>query len=392
MAWPVPLVHSAWTGSIYGTAAFVNKFLLGTHMRYKAMCQFSGATPAAYAPLSVGANIQSAHQINNFRPANVSDGVGGFRLRYRGPYLTDPDDTTQASELLSPAFGGTWVHADPAELAIGQAWSASDHVMWQAGDGFGDSFLPRVNGILAGWGLPGMGTTLVSGGGIPWTRKHGSRSSPSTAYGPMEVGDIFGEWLFNEWRAVLECLSALTREPSWTTPADTWYVWETNADGTSTTCADAKSAAEATWENARTRAVSPVTEPPGRAGASGSVAYSPASGYAATFHRTFVQYYITTMLAVDNGLYRLFFHVFADEDFEDFGDGHTEGVIRQINETAGGSAYTLSPAPMKDPATAAGDVNDIPCPTGGLEAETVAAGYYFSEVPGMVCVLTFPEP
>jgi hypothetical protein len=262
MAWQAPIAPGSWPGFAWSkiTPAFVNQFLYAAMQRRNTLAELAGTSTASYQPIEAGANLQSYWQINALRPRDTVDG-GLHALVLAGGYARNFAGDTAAE------VGGSadWVHVDGDELAVGEDWGMDDHRLWTSGAGFTSYFLAKVNAVLTGWGLDPMGSSLGTGGGgeklIPWTRKYGDRSAPDVAYGEMQEGDIIGEWIFNEWRAVLEVLRAVEVPVTQDAVPDTWEHWEGTTSGEAS-CADAKSGAGSNYEDARTRTVSPVTDPP----------------------------------------------------------------------------------------------------------------------------------
>lgn len=386
MAWPVPLDHASWIGAAWQRIAFVNAMLTAAAMRASAVSQAASGGAVTAELLTADANLQSAGQFNLLRPrdsvpstVHVLDLAGGYAKDLAG---------TAAAGLAGSA---RWV--DPTYIVLSEEWIEAQHALWTPGDGFTDLFLELVNMKLGGWGLDPMGSSLIAGD-IPWTRKYGIAAAPDVDYGPVAVGDIIGEWIFNEWRAVLEVLNAIARDPSWETP-DTWIVWEGTANG-ETDCEDAKATVTSTWENARTRAVSPIVDPPAAVSATGSVSYEAGEGFYGSMVRSWVEYNIVNCDVVDNGVWKIFIHArkFGDT-FEDFDDtGWEEDTIGQIEETAS-DPFVFSPAPFKDPSTDDEEIQRVPCPVeegDPPESDYNSIGYVLDDAPQMVVVLSYPAP
>ena len=191
--------------------------------------------------------------------------------------------------------------------------------------------------------------------------------------------------------AVLQVLRAIAKTPTWTTP-DTWLYWEGN--GGSASCAGAKSDTQAIWEDARARAVSPVTSPPANVAATGAMDWEPGEGVFGHMTRAWIEYAITNCGTLSDGDWLVFIKANAWRDaFEDFDDaGWADGEIGQVETTPGG-AFTFSPAPFKDPSTDDEEIQRVPCPVEDeVERDSTGIGYELDAAPQMVAVFDFPDP
>lgn len=355
MSWQVPVTtDTAWKGKPWQELEFLNHLVRATNMRLLTVWQLTAGSHGDPIPEVVeGDPIQS---------------VDFFRT------LRD----TAFIELANVA----WVQ--PGDVDVGDDPTMADRLYCSGGE-WTQLFVDAVNSKLAEFSCPAMGTTILSGGAIPWTRMRGPAYADPPAfvtdYGPFSAGDWqTGRHLYNEWRAALEVLTDVYRVPEMSTDNDE----EIGYSGSSVedeSCADAKANTNAAWDS-----YSPVGASIVRAAGSTS---GSGTDWQAEFSRTWVRY-VLTKANLTNGVETTLWAVARpppSATFNAFGEGWADGEVGQV-VTAGAPDGTTANFDVDPFSAGSCDIDSVHCSiSGASEAE----GYQV-EVEGVLYTLEYPEP